>query len=194
MWHCCHMSTSDVPAGPLMEPPTTAVGPSSEAHIQHNAKNKVNHTSFSVMTLPGINDIICCEISQEPQSSIAHSIAPQQWCKLSLYCLNICLGSWATLPAYCRYAEKDARITFSATPLGEALVSGYGAMGLANLWTPDLRGKTRGRHLRRRRRPAHQGAHYCRFSLRTVWAITRSSDLAYPFKSEVVVESRCPGI
>ena len=32
-------------------------------------------------------------------------------------------------------------MTFSATPLGEALVSGYRAMGLANLWTPDLRGK-----------------------------------------------------
>ena len=32
-------------------------------------------------------------------------------------------------------------MTFSATPLGEALVSGCRAMGLANLWTPDLRGK-----------------------------------------------------
>lgn len=41
----------------------------------------------------------------------------------------------------CRYAEKDTNMTFSATPLGEALVSGYRAMGLANLWTPDLRGK-----------------------------------------------------
>ena len=67
---------------------------------------------------------------------------PQQRYKLYLlYCANTCLGSWATLPAYCRYAEKDANMTFSATPLGEALVSGYRAMGLANLWTPDLRGK-----------------------------------------------------
>jgi hypothetical protein len=41
----------------------------------------------------------------------------------------------------CRYADKDTNMTFSATPLGEALVSGYRAMGLANLWTPDLRGK-----------------------------------------------------
>lgn len=40
-----------------------------------------------------------------------------------------------------RYAEKDGNMTFSATPLGEALVAGYRAMGLANLWTPDLRGK-----------------------------------------------------
>jgi hypothetical protein len=41
----------------------------------------------------------------------------------------------------CRYAEKDANMTFTATPLGEALVSGYRAMGLASLWTPDLRGR-----------------------------------------------------
>lgn len=45
------------------------------------------------------------------------------------------------LTSFCRYAVKDANMTFSATPLGEALVAGYRAMGLANLWTPDLRGK-----------------------------------------------------
>jgi len=40
-----------------------------------------------------------------------------------------------------RYAEKDAAMTFAPSQLGEALVGGYRAMGLANLWLPDLRAK-----------------------------------------------------
>ena len=32
-------------------------------------------------------------------------------------------------------------MTFSPTPLGEALVGGYRDMGLSNLWTPDLRAR-----------------------------------------------------
>lgn len=40
-----------------------------------------------------------------------------------------------------RYAAKDATACFSPTPLGEALVSAYARMGLASLWTPDLRGR-----------------------------------------------------
>ncbi len=32
-------------------------------------------------------------------------------------------------------------MTFAPTALGEALVGGYRAMGLENLWLPDLRSK-----------------------------------------------------
>jgi len=39
------------------------------------------------------------------------------------------------------YALKDqASMTFSPTPLGEALISAYRKMGLENLWLPTLRG------------------------------------------------------
>lgn len=41
------------------------------------------------------------------------------------------------------YAVKDESgrtQTFSATPLGESLISAYSRMGLTNLWQPQLRG------------------------------------------------------
>jgi DNA topoisomerase-3 len=39
------------------------------------------------------------------------------------------------------YAEKDeGSMQFWPTPLGEALISAYRKMGLANLWLPSLRG------------------------------------------------------
>ncbi len=37
------------------------------------------------------------------------------------------------------YALKDNNARFSPTPLGEALISAYRKMDLANLWQPDLR-------------------------------------------------------
>ncbi|KFM25533.1 DNA topoisomerase 3-alpha [Auxenochlorella protothecoides] len=45
------------------------------------------------------------------------------------------------------YAVKDEAgqsQTFSPTPLGEALISAYSAMGLTNLWQPQLRGAIEG--------------------------------------------------
>lgn len=39
------------------------------------------------------------------------------------------------------YAVKDGgSLQFSPTPLGQALISAYRKMGLANLWQPTLRG------------------------------------------------------
>ncbi len=51
--------------------------------------------------------------------------------------LCVCLCVWP----HRGYAEKDAGMCFWPTKLGEALISGYRAMRLDNLWRPELRGR-----------------------------------------------------